>query len=457
MGSADGIESWSFNCKAVAMAFRFLSRPNLVAGTFALFGVALVVIACTGEDGAKGENGAAGAPGPQGAAAPAGTTPLPASPDGGNILSNAGCTQPCHTFGGVVDQWKFSNHSHPQESEIGGGACGNCHGVDGLQQRTANQYVIAPDSGAPVDVPKGHISYVNGAGAVSEIGYAGATTIGLIHCTTCHDFNATNDPHATGKYVPGTARIRVPGGVDDVAFIEKSSTVGVPTGQSVAYGAANVCVFCHKSRKDVTSYITAANLISSIRWGPHQGPQTDVYSGKGGYHFAGVTYGSSAHATLANACVSCHMGPVAANGNVPDHSMKPNVAFCKGCHTQYTGTNFDIQGGRSLVKNALGELQAALNGVGLLTRGEAAPYEALSAEDLADGQFNLDMTRPGSNGTGGNQSLDAPKAGALYNYLIIARSKDLGVHNPTYEKQLLWDSILQIKGVKPTTMASRPQ
>jgi hypothetical protein len=430
------------------------SRTTGVVGVLAALGATFVAVACTGGDGATGETGVAGPPGPPGGTGAPG--PLGSATDGGaNVLSGA-CTQPCHTFGGVVDQWRFSNHSHPQENLIGGGPCGNCHGVDGLQQRVAGKYVVIADAGAPVGVPSGHMSYTTGSGAVTEIGYGGASTIGRIHCTTCHDFNPTNDPHVTGKYAAGTARIRVPGGVDDTVLIEKSPSSSATTGQSLAYKAANVCVFCHKSRKDVTTYIGAANVISSKYWGPHEGPQTDVYSGKGGYHFAGLTYGSSAHATLANACVSCHMGPVAANGNVPDHTMKPNVAFCKTCHTQYTGTNFDIQGGRTLVKNALSELEVALNAAGLLTRGAAAPYGPLSADDLADGQFNLDLTRPGSN-AGANLSLDALTAGALYNYLIIARSKDLGVHNPTYEKQLLWDSIRQIKTVDPTSLPSRPQ
>lgn len=415
----------------------------------------LTVGACGGDDGPQGDSGVAGVPGPQGPPGPTGPAGGSAT-DGGNVLSGA-CTQPCHTFGGVVDQWRFSNHSHPQNNEIGGGACGNCHGVDGIQQRVANNYVVTADSGAPVGVASGHMSYKTAAGGVGEIGYGGATTIGRIHCTTCHDFNPTNDPHVTGKYVAGTARIRVPGGVNDTVLLEKSPSTSAVTGQSVAYQAANVCVFCHKSRKDVTQYIAAANPISSNRWGPHDGPQADVYSGKGGYHFAGQTYGSSTHAGIKNACVSCHMGPVAGNANVPDHTMKPTVAYCKTCHTQYKGSDFDIQGGRTLVKNALSELEGALNDAGLLTRAEAAPYGPVESELLGDGQFHLDLARPGSAAGGGNQNLDAATAGALYNYLIVARSKDLGVHNPTYAKQLLWDSIKQVKGADPTSLPSRPQ
>jgi len=137
--------------------------------------------------------------------------------------------------------------------------------------------------------------------------------------------------------------------------------------------------------------------------------------------------------------------------------MKPSLAYCKTCHTQYTGTTFDIQGGQTLVRNALLELQAALNAAGMLTRSETAPYAELAPEDLADRQFQLDAVRPNGGAGGAHVVANGPTAGALYNYLIVARSKDLGVHNPTYAKQLLWDSIKQIKGADPTSLPSRPQ
>jgi hypothetical protein len=102
-----------------------------------------------GSDGEKGEAGAPGLPGAGGPAGPEGAQGLPAALSDagtGGALSGA-CTTPCHTFNGVVDQWRFSNHSHPQENEIGGGVCGNCHGIDGLQQRVAGVYSVPPDAG----------------------------------------------------------------------------------------------------------------------------------------------------------------------------------------------------------------------------------------------------------------------------------------------------------------------
>jgi hypothetical protein len=114
------------------------------------------------------------------------------------------------------------------------------------------------------------------------------------------------------------------------------------------------------------------------------------------------------------------------------------------------------------VKKGLAELEASLNAAGLLTRSAAAPYAPLDDGDLTDGQFHLDLTRPGSAVGGGNLNLDAATAGALYNYLILARGKDLGVHNPTYTRQLLWDSIIQVNKYRqiappePTSLPARP-
>jgi len=40
-------------------------------------------------------------------------------------------------------------------------------------------------------------------------------------------------------------------------------------------------------------------------------------------------------------------------------------------------------------------------------------------------------------------------AGALYNYFVMSRGSGFGVHNPTYVKQVLYDSITQLGGTSP--------
>jgi hypothetical protein len=427
--------------------------------------LSIALLACSGEQGpsgpagAEGEAGAPGGPGPAGPQGPAGDAAI-IGIDGGT-----GCTSPCHGFGNVVDQWQYSKHfimnaeASDEPAWTGAGSCGGCHAIDGLERRVAKTVGVAPDAGVvPTNVEKGHTNYLNGP-ALAEIGYTGPGRTAIVHCTTCHEFNPTNDPHNTGKYEPGSAPMRVASGADDFTMIEKSPEGSTaPVGQAAGkWKAGNTCVMCHKSRKDVTFYITATNKLSSPNWGPHEGPQTDVYSGLGGFQFAGAKYGTSVHTTVANGCPSCQMPPVTTNKGVPDHSMHPTLTFCKSCHTTFTGTTFDVQGGQSIVRGALKELQAALNGKNLLTRGSAKPYPPLDTAQLSDGNFHLDKVRPGSMPDGTDQVLDAATAGALYDYFLIARSKDFGVHNPTYAKQLLFDSIKTIKGTNPTSLPARPE
>ncbi|MGZ3421033.1 MAG: collagen-like triple helix repeat-containing protein [Polyangiales bacterium] len=438
-----------------------MSKLGVVA--FACAVVTGTFIACSGPEGPAGATGAQGDPGAQGQKGDKGDTPdvgVFNPPD----AATGSCTTPCHGFGNVVDQWKFSKHyimnemAADEPAWTSAGSCGNCHAIDGLERRIAGSVTIADGGVAATDVDKGHLDYKNASGGISEISYSGAGKTAIVHCTTCHAYTSKNDPHNTGGYTPGQAPLRVASGADDMSFIEKSPAGSTDVvGQAVGkWKAGNTCVFCHKSRKDVTFYVTPSNKISSSTWGPHEGPQTDVYSGKGGYHFAGLTYGTSVHTTLSNGCTSCHMQPVVDNKNVPDHSMHPKIDYCKTCHTTYTGTNFDVQSGQSNVKKALAELQGLLNAKGLLTRSTAKPYAVLQPDEIAGGAFDLDRTRPGAAADGTDLVIDKDTAGALYNYIIIARSGDFGVHNPTYAKQLLWDSIKFLKGSNPASLSSRP-
>jgi hypothetical protein len=244
----------------------------------------------------------------------------------------------------------------------------------------------------------------------------------------------------------------VPTGQDEEAYIEKSSAVGVADGTATgAYGVGNACMWCHKSRKDVTNYITASNSITNTHFGPHEGPQTDIYTGKGGYHFlADSQYGNSSHQALEKGCVSCHMSPTASNDGIGNHSFAPQIASCakNGCHVN--ATSFDITGQQTAMFNTLRELRGALNTEGWLTREANEGTAALSTAQLADANFALDESRPSAT------PLTATEAGALYNYLLIARGGAGGIHNPLYVRQLMFDSYKAVTGSAPNTMPTRP-
>ena len=144
------------------------------------------------------------------------------------------------------------------------------------------------------------------------------------------------------------------------------------------------------------------------------------------------------------------MPKVASNQNIGDHSFYPQLATCQqaGCHV--TATNFDVIGGQSAMKAGIQELRVALNNAGWLTRSEATPNVALSATELADQQFFEDHVRP-TNG------LTADQAGAVYNYLLLARGAGGGVHNPVYVRELIYDSVFAVTGAAPATIPFVPE
>jgi hypothetical protein len=361
---------------------------------------------------------------------------------------------PCHGFNGIVEQWKTSTHFLAQLANTeevptwtGPAACGGCHASDGLPRRLAGD--VTASGAGPTNKTLGQLNYLAGA-TVKEATYSGQSSIASIGCATCHDTGATSDPHVTGgNYVAGSFKLRVPSGPNDQMYLEKSPTVGVVTGMPAGkWGASNTCIGCHKSRKDVTQYITAVTNVTSIHWGPHEGPHADIFSGLGGYSFPGKTYKNSTHQSLAG-CSSCHMGKAPENGGMPDHSMRVSVKTCQtaGCHVG--ATTFDVLGGQGTVRAALGELRGLLNDAGYLTRTEAAPYDALGADALADTSFELDHARPAA-------GLTADQAGALYDYLLVARGSASGAHNPAYTKQLIFDAVFVLKGAAPAAIPSRP-
>jgi hypothetical protein len=98
------------------------------------------------------------------------------------------------------------------------------------------------------------------------------------------------------------------------------------------------------------------------------------------------------------------------------------------------------------MKVSIQELRVALNDAGYLSRDGV---NALTAADLGDQDFALDQPKPTS-------GLTADQAGALYNYLLVARGSAGGVHNPVYTRELVYDSVFALLGVAPQTIRPRP-
>jgi hypothetical protein len=374
------------------------------------------------------------------------------------------CLSPCHGFNGVVNQYRNSIHYTKYVTDIGttiaaewttpGLPCGNCHAIDALELRATGDVATDQDAGV-VNLASGELQYLDPVTHLpSYASYAGSAAIAQVYCTTCHDVTNANDPHKTGvPWVPNSFPLVVSADAGTV-FLEKSPEAGAVTGSNAGfYGPGDTCMWCHRSRVDVTNTITASTKITSLHWGPHEGPQADIFTAAGGYHYPNQTYGTSSHQQKLS-CVDCHMPNVADNSNVPDHSFNPNLSACgaSSCHAP-APTNFDVAGGESTVRGALTELERALNNAGYLTRSSSAPYAPLTDPDGGGGQVGdgtyADSPTPGL-------TLTASQAGAVYNYLLIVRGGAFGVHNPKYVKDLIYDSFEAITGTAPLSLPVRP-
>jgi len=375
------------------------------------------------------------------------------------------CLSPCHGFNGVITQYQGSIHYQTYLANVDsttaaewtspGAPCGNCHAIDGIQQRVARNVGTNGDAGV-VSLAAGELQYWDPTATPPGPGYAtytGTATVAQVYCTTCHAVTNANDPHVTGiPWTPGSFPLYVSPDAGAI-FLEKSPSVGEVTGiDAGSYGPGDTCMWCHRSRVDVTNYIAASNKITSVHWGPHEGPQADVFTAQGGYQFPGQSYGTSTHQQKLS-CVDCHMPDVATNSGVPNHTFNPQLSVCatSGCHTP-APTTFDVAGGESVVKGALTDLERAMNNLGWLTRASSAPYTPLTDPDggngnVGDGNWSEDGPVPGI-------TLTAAQAGAMYNYILLARGGAYGVHNPLYEEQILYDSYEAVTGSAPPAFPS---
>lgn len=230
---------------------------------------------------------------------------------------------------------------------------------------------------------------------------ADLTRSSAFKCETCHTSHQTFDFAADG---PDYA-------LRTVAPVElfMNTSVVLDMGKS-----SNLCVECHQPRAVAPTPDGSGNFqVTSSHYGPHYGPQSVVVEGVWGYHYVGGTTaypGRASHAHRKNAsCSSCHMH--AASGTNGGHSWSVGVESCKSCHSDantldYKGIKTEVAGLMTTLKTKLTE-KGALNAAGSPVAG----------------------------------SYPIAVAGALFNYRLIYGDHSNGIHNPTYTKALLKNSI----------------
>lgn len=278
---------------------------------------------------------------------------------------------------------------------------------------------------------EGFVEFVN-TGKVDDEGYIKWPS--QPGCFTCHA------PHKNGDFELRTAVAVTLGGDDNFD-----------------HGKGNLCATCHQARRVAADVVkeTPAHKVSG-HFGPHHGPQGNVFNGSGAYEYAGKSYSSSVHKMdIKEGCVDCHMalpeGRFSSTAAIGGHGFgmageihgqeKINLAACTGCHEgigQIKGEALydyaaaaDWDGDGNVEASQLevaGLIERLVNkdGSGLLQQLEPPMFNA-------DGSWNAikeeGLTR------------SEAEVGALFNYKFFAEDRSLGVHNTPYTVQVLMDTI----------------
>lgn len=274
-------------------------------------------------------------------------------------------------------------------------SCAACHSSDGAQAFLANGEVLEEDLAPDT----------NGISS------------GLA-CETCHA--GTEEDPFDGSLRTLTS-VTFPSGVvlDDTN-----------AGASFADGSP-ICMTCHQGRNskaDVDADIAAGDFgFVNIHYYP---AAASVFGSltEGGYQYDGNSYAGPTEwpafhvGADFNTCAGCHLD------GAPSHDFKPALSNCTGCHggTSFETLGYGVADNYDDIQTLSGELLVLIEASGV-TKLDGYPYfEGITT---------------------------AAQMKASYNYQVTAKEPCGYIHNATYIKQLLYDSIEDMGG---TPSVARP-
>lgn len=277
-------------------------------------------------------------------------------------------------------QWRYSVHASGRNTDRNYGSCAACHTNEGF------------------------VAKVEGTDPPPNL----AAMPTMIHCFTCHA------PHTDGNL-----------------NLRLTDTQTIADGTSFDMGSGNICAACHQARRNVNTYVEQPTELSG-HWGPHYGPQTDMYWGSNGYEYAGYTYDRTKHpAILDDGCLDCHfkpLNPYMISGHsfnmefVVDGDTLRSTNGCVGCHGELD--DFNLNGVQDRVHVLMQSLENRLIAAGLIDSDGHPLDGVITSQD---------------------------SAGAVWNYLIVEEDRSVGIHNAKYITDLLDSAIEFIKTGPPSS------
>lgn len=346
--------------------------------------VSMIFVACEGPTGKDGATGATGATGPAGPAGPSGAEQCGVCHNSGTALLEAQI------------QWALSVHGSGSAYQIAGSRaeCTACHSTQGFREAVA---------AGKDDASKGYMDAIT------------------ITCRACHNIHSKYDQSDWALTYK-----------DPVTF---RWTTANDVNKSIDLKEGNLCSRCHQARTstpvlDLTK-ATDEVEITSMRYGPHYGPQSNMVAGVGGYKIEGsVPYPSSnVHTMIQKGCVTCHMADGGSPG-LSGHTMSMKneagtmkTAACTPCHSEVTNDFNQKNGVYDANKKDFEELEQLLITKGWINADDHY-VKASTAEPL---------------------KISTLQAAALYNYKFLSYDKSYGMHNPKYYRALLKNTLEFLK------------
>ena len=322
---------------------------------------------------------------------------------------------------------------HKISISLSAGNCGQCHDAmdhhykneEWNQSKHSSAYFRDLSFCTPCHSTHDFIDSIDGDGRTT----AGTGDEG-ISCAACHDPHADEGPHQ----------------------LRPVAAVTLATGTVITNaGPSSLCMTCHKARSEAVSYIAGELGDPSDHFGPHHGPQSDIFLGTNGITYGMAMDSSNPHGKIDGTCVHCHMQDLeeTAYSNIlhkvgghtfnltydnetpdnPADDVHVNLA-CVECHGNIA--SFDIGGhdynNDGMVEGVQTEISKMLEQLAMLL-----PPVGTNTVDV---HYLTDETNAAA----------VSQLSAAFNYLLVEEDGSLGVHNPKFAAGLL-DASLRDMGV----------
>jgi len=381
----------------------------------------------------------------------------------GNFASLAG--QVGWTFPTVDVDSNFTHlyRTSPQLSQLGTIGCESCHGPGDQHWGDPTGISASLDAGVCMqchDAPPHHAVGRMWANSPHDSGMTAiqiedAPSPNSASCASCHNGGGFVDKASGNKIQSSYSSIPLTcAGCHDPHDASKPyqlRTVTADTlmnGYAITEGGAGVlCMNCHRSRANANTAVAGG---WKSHFGPHEGPQTDLFLGQNAYQFGDNSItGINTHDQLSDACVTCHMASdtldAKATSLLGGHTWKmsgpdstgaqvDNTTACQSCHGPITDFDqipapYDYAGiaGSGQIPGVQTEVKALLSKIA-----------ALFPDSVMN---NLSSATVG-------KGLSQKQLGVLYDYLLVTKDGSFGIHNAKYTFALLTRALSTLTGVK---------